>query len=364
MRLRRITAGLVLGVLFSVAGSAAAEAATPVDTGGSSVVDQVHALSTAQVPQVTQAVDQVASDTSTRLTVVYVDTFSDPANDQAWALASAQRSGLGSGDLLIAVAVQSPALRLRPLQRLPAVPRGGAEPRRIRAGPRPASGAQWANAAVSFSKALDTRLQGPARVPGVLRIRIRSGAERLIVRRERRLRVPHPVPARRPRGRRADRRARAATPSRRRCRRGRRPVAGGAARRAPGRPEGARHAGRAGPHRARRRADDQRPGARLRRGGVRRGGREAVPRRPRDGEGEGQGGLRHPPAARRRDPGDAGPAAGDDAADHPAREGGRRGPRRPEGVLRLAAEAGGAAARGGAGRGRRPRPAGGAGGCR
>ena len=106
MRLRRLTAGLVLGALFAIGGATAASATPPVDTGGSQIVDQANVLSASDEARAQAAVQQVASDTNTQLTVVFVDTFSDPANDQDWAIASAQRSGLGSGDLLVAVAVQ------------------------------------------------------------------------------------------------------------------------------------------------------------------------------------------------------------------------------------------------------------------
>src|SRR5579875_1230321 len=99
MRLRRITAGLVLGALLAAGGATAAFATAPVDTGGSSVVDQVNALSSSDASAVQDAVDQVSTDTGTQLTVVYVDTFSDPADERQWAIDAAERSGLGSGAL-------------------------------------------------------------------------------------------------------------------------------------------------------------------------------------------------------------------------------------------------------------------------
>ncbi|MGN6744111.1 MAG: TPM domain-containing protein [Amnibacterium sp.] len=161
MRLRRITAGLVLGVLLTVGGASAAEAASPVDTGGASVVDQANVLSAAQASTARTAVDQVSNDTSTRLTVVFVDTFSDPANDQDWAIASAQRSGLGTGDLLVAIAVQS---RQYGYARSNDYPLSNSDIQSlITSDLKPGlARSQWADATVSFAKALDSRLSGSA----------------------------------------------------------------------------------------------------------------------------------------------------------------------------------------------------------
>ncbi|MCU1475003.1 YgcG family protein [Amnibacterium sp.] len=157
MRLRRITAGLVLGVLFAIGGATAASATSPVDTGGSSVVDQANALSPSDEARARAAVDRVAGDTSTRLTVVFVDTFSDPANDQDWAIASAKQSGLGTGDLLVAIAVQA---RQYGFARSTDYPLAKSDVQDlVTSDLRPGlAKSQWADATVSFAKALDDRL--------------------------------------------------------------------------------------------------------------------------------------------------------------------------------------------------------------
>ncbi|HEV7623515.1 MAG TPA: TPM domain-containing protein, partial [Amnibacterium sp.] len=159
MRLRRITAGLVLGVLLVMGGATAASATPPVDTGGSSIVDQANALSPSDESRARAAVDQVASDTRTHLTVVFVDTFSNPANDQAWAIATAQRSGLGTGDLLVAVAVQA---RQYGFARSTDYPLAKSDVQNlVTSDLRPGlAKSQWADATVAFAKALDSRLQG------------------------------------------------------------------------------------------------------------------------------------------------------------------------------------------------------------
>ena len=99
------------------------------------------------------------ADTSTQLTVVYVDTFSDPANDQDWAIASAQRSGLGSGDLLVAVATQQ---RQYGFARSTDYPLAKSDVQALTTSDLKPGLAkpQWADATVSFAKALDARLQG------------------------------------------------------------------------------------------------------------------------------------------------------------------------------------------------------------
>ncbi|HET6825403.1 MAG TPA: TPM domain-containing protein [Amnibacterium sp.] len=159
MRLRRITAGLVLGVLFAVGGATAASATAPIDTSGSQIVDQANVLSASDEARARAAVEQVASDTSTQLTVVFVDTFSDPANDQDWAIATAQRSGLGSGDLLVAIAVQE---RQYGFARSTDYPLAKSDVQSlVTSDLRPGlAKSQWADATVSFAKALDSRLQG------------------------------------------------------------------------------------------------------------------------------------------------------------------------------------------------------------
>jgi TLP18.3/Psb32/MOLO-1 phosphatase superfamily protein len=159
MRLRRITAGLVLGVLLAMGGATAASATSPIDTGGSQLVDQANALSASDEARAAAAVQQVASDTDTQLTVVFVDTFSDPANDQDWAIASAQRSGLGTGDLLVAIAVQE---RQYGFARSTDYPLAKSDVQSlVTSDLRPGlAQSKWADATVSFAKALDDRLQG------------------------------------------------------------------------------------------------------------------------------------------------------------------------------------------------------------
>ena len=159
MRLRRITAGLVLGVLLAVGGASAAFATPPLDTGGASVVDQANVLSPSDESTVQSAVDRVAADSSTRLVVVFVDTFSDPSNNRDWAAATARSSGLGTGDLIVAVAVKSRQFAFVPSDQYP-LSQSDLQ-NLVNADLKPGlAQSRWADATVSFAKALDSRLQG------------------------------------------------------------------------------------------------------------------------------------------------------------------------------------------------------------
>lgn len=165
MSVRRIAAGIVLGGLLAVVASTAAEASPPVNTGGSSVVDQANALNASDLSRATAAVQQAGNGTSAHLTVVFVDTFSNPANDQQWATATAQRSGLGSGDLLVAVAVKSHQFGFA---RSKSFPLDEATVSGLIATDMKPSLAQgmWADATVGFASALKGRLGGSSGASG------------------------------------------------------------------------------------------------------------------------------------------------------------------------------------------------------
>ncbi|GAA3795179.1 TPM domain-containing protein [Cellulomonas soli] len=109
-----MAAALVAGLALSTASPATAlvlPAADPL-TLTSEITDQVGALdgSTAQVQD---ALDQLATETPYQLYVVYVSDFGG-ATPEAWTQQTAQSSGLGSNDLLLAVAVDARKYFLAP----------------------------------------------------------------------------------------------------------------------------------------------------------------------------------------------------------------------------------------------------------
>ena len=159
MRVRQMMAGVVLGTLFAVGASTAAVASPPLNTGGASVVDQANALSPSDLSRATSAVQQVANGSNAHLTVVFVDTFSSPANDQQWATATAQRSGLGSGDLLVAVAVQSHQFGFARSTKFPVDSATVSNLIATDMKPDLAQG-KWADATVAFASGLQSQLGG------------------------------------------------------------------------------------------------------------------------------------------------------------------------------------------------------------
>ncbi|WP_144433673.1 TPM domain-containing protein [Aeromicrobium erythreum] len=94
---------LALGVV-GVVGVEPAAAEEPVDVSGQ-ITDRADALG-ADRPQVQAALDRYYRDTGRQLFVVYVRTF-DGLTGAEWATRTAERSGLGRTDVLLAVALES-----------------------------------------------------------------------------------------------------------------------------------------------------------------------------------------------------------------------------------------------------------------
>ncbi|TFC19589.1 TPM domain-containing protein [Cryobacterium algoritolerans] len=91
---------------FSVPALAAptlAWAEDPVTFGASHIADKVGAV-TARIAAVNAALDKLYADTRTDLFVVYVDAFTGVADRQQWADKTADDNGLGTNDVLLAIA--------------------------------------------------------------------------------------------------------------------------------------------------------------------------------------------------------------------------------------------------------------------
>ena len=101
--LRRLGAVLALSAgMLLLAGPAHAE--TPVDLSGDYVVDTVGALSGDEA-EVGAALDSLYERARIQLFVVFVDTFESPSDPGDWANETAISNGLGSNDVLLAVAI-------------------------------------------------------------------------------------------------------------------------------------------------------------------------------------------------------------------------------------------------------------------
>ncbi|WP_051427650.1 TPM domain-containing protein [Arthrobacter sp. H20] len=84
-----------------------ASAAPPVDFGAEEIIDDAGVLDPSGLAELEDSIAQLRDDEGYRLRVVYVDTFTDPEDAEAWALETAEVSGLGEADVLLAVAVES-----------------------------------------------------------------------------------------------------------------------------------------------------------------------------------------------------------------------------------------------------------------
>jgi hypothetical protein len=158
-----ISAGAAL--LLSAGPAFAAPAEDPVDLSGAYVLDRAGVLD-GRDTEVTAALDRLYDETGAKAFIVYVDRFDSPSDAQAWADASAERSGLGPADLLLAIATAdreyaystgaSFPVSDRELQKavdddlIPAL-RGGA----------------WADAGVAFADGL-IAAQAPSPVPAIV----------------------------------------------------------------------------------------------------------------------------------------------------------------------------------------------------
>ena len=89
--------------MSSASAPTAAWAQNPVDFGASHIVDTVDAV-TARADEVTAAFDELYSETGADLFVAYVDSFTGVEDREQWADQTADNNGLGTNDVLLAVA--------------------------------------------------------------------------------------------------------------------------------------------------------------------------------------------------------------------------------------------------------------------
>ncbi len=95
----------VLAVLMS-AGAVTASATDPVQLGSSHVLDQAGVLSSGELSGAEDRLDGLFEATGVDLFVVLVDEFTNPANSQEWADATALGNGLGQKQYLLAIATE------------------------------------------------------------------------------------------------------------------------------------------------------------------------------------------------------------------------------------------------------------------
>jgi hypothetical protein len=108
--MRMLFGGLAVGAAMLVpVAAAAAPADDPVDLHGAYVLDRSGVLEDPGAVQ--DALDALYDERGTQLFVVYVDSFEGAASDQDWANRSAELSGLGERDVLLAIATRDRNVR-------------------------------------------------------------------------------------------------------------------------------------------------------------------------------------------------------------------------------------------------------------
>src|SRR5680860_448946 len=106
-----IASGLLLSALL-LGSPTVAHAEDPVSFGAGHIVDRVDALGDREA-EVQAAIDTLYEDTQIDLFVVYVARFTGAADREAWADATADKIGLGTRDILLAVATADRQYQLR-----------------------------------------------------------------------------------------------------------------------------------------------------------------------------------------------------------------------------------------------------------
>lgn len=162
-RPRALAAALALAAAAALAlvPATAALAEAPVTFSSSPVVDTAGALSAAEVASVEQAASTLYDEHRVQLFVAYVDEFSDPSDRAAWAEQTAVDNGLGTDDVLLAVAVDQRQYQVSVAQdfalddaQVSSLQMDDIEPRLV--------DGDWAGAAVAAAEGIGSRLDAPS----------------------------------------------------------------------------------------------------------------------------------------------------------------------------------------------------------
>ncbi len=108
----RWTALIAMIAMMLHFGAGAAFAVDPVDLGSGYVLDQSGVLSSAQLTEANTRLAEVSQQTGAELYIVFVDSFTNPADSEQWANEVADRNGLGTRQYLLAVSTQGRQLYL------------------------------------------------------------------------------------------------------------------------------------------------------------------------------------------------------------------------------------------------------------
>ncbi|QHC56367.1 putative membrane protein YgcG [Rathayibacter tanaceti] len=152
---------LLAAAALALVPATAAVAEPPVSFSSSPVLDTVGALSTAETAEVEQAASELYDAHGVQLFVAFVDTFSDPADRTAWAERTATLNGLGTDDVLLAVAVDGRQYQLSVADsvaldegQVSSLQTDDIEPRLV--------AGDWSGAAVAAADGIGQRLDAPS----------------------------------------------------------------------------------------------------------------------------------------------------------------------------------------------------------
>ena len=109
----RASGALALAAAFLALSTLPAAAVPPVTIGADEITDQSGVLTDSDRATVQAALDRLNSSSGLQLYVVYVPTF-DEEHPVDWAQSTAHASGLGSDDVVLAVATQARRYTMAP----------------------------------------------------------------------------------------------------------------------------------------------------------------------------------------------------------------------------------------------------------
>lgn len=151
---------LLITAALALAPATAAVAEAPVAFSSSPVLDSAGVLTPAETAEVEQAASALYDRHRVQLFVAFVDSFSNPADRAAWADETATRNGLGTDDVLLAVAVDARQYQVSVAQgfalndsQVSSLQTNDIEPR--------LAASDWAGAALAAAEGIGQRLDAP-----------------------------------------------------------------------------------------------------------------------------------------------------------------------------------------------------------
>ncbi|PPH05057.1 hypothetical protein C5C44_06145 [Rathayibacter sp. AY1F6] len=160
-RLLPALGALLIAAVLALVPATAATAESPVSFSSSTVLDSVGVLSSGETAEIEQASRALYDQHRVQLFVAFVDSFTDPSDRAAWADETATRNGLGTDDVLLAVAVDARQYQVSVAQGFALDDAQVSSLQSDDIEPRLADG-DWAGAAVAAADGIGQRLDAPS----------------------------------------------------------------------------------------------------------------------------------------------------------------------------------------------------------